>query len=70
MLKGVNIMDFIQKIFNIKIRYTNNENNYQLPNYMISRYIIKGANICNQRVFLMFPKTELEPISTLKKKNR
>ncbi len=61
-------MDFIQKIFNIKIRYTNDENNYQLPNYMISRYSIKSVFMVNQKVFLMYPKTELESISTLKKR--
>ncbi len=60
-------MDFINKIFNIKIKYCNNEQQYHLPNYMISRYLIREAFFETQKVFLLYPKTELDSFSSIRK---
>lgn len=60
-------MNFIKKTFNIKIKYNNDEQKYPLPNYMLSRYIIKSAFFDKQRVILLYPKIELDEINTIKK---
>jgi DNA-binding MarR family transcriptional regulator len=43
------------------------EPKYPLPNYLVSRYTIKLVLFERQKVFFIYPKTELEQISTIKK---
>ncbi len=58
-------MDLIKRIFNIKIKYT--DEIYSLPNYMRSRYVIRSAWFNQQKVFLLYPKTELDTFSAIRK---
>ncbi len=60
-------MDYIEKIFNIRIKYCDTEQQYHLPNYMIWRYAIKQAYFENQKVFLLYPKVELDSYSSIRK---
>lgn len=60
-------MDLIETIFYIKIKYEDIEDEISLPNYLKSRYVIKKAWFDQQSVFLLFPKFELDSLSTLKK---
>ena len=38
-----------------------------LPNFISTRYTLKGASLDGQKVVFLFPKTELEQIEALKK---
>ncbi len=60
-------MNFIEKIFNIKIKYIEDGKSYSVPNYMRSRYAIQSACFDKQKVFLLFPKMELDQYSALRK---
>ncbi|MDO4523588.1 MAG: MarR family transcriptional regulator [Eubacteriales bacterium] len=59
-------MDLIKKIFHIKIKYT--DETYSLPNYMRGRYTIRSAWFDQQKVFLLYPKTQLDTFSAIRKR--
>ncbi len=58
-------MDLIRKVFNIRIKYT--DETYSLPNYMRGRYVIRSAWFDQQKVFLLYPKTKLDTLSAIRK---
>lgn len=60
-------MDFLKKALHIKIRNDDSAQKYSLPNYLLSRYSVRSAYFDKQRVFLLYPKSELDQVSTIKK---
>ncbi len=60
-------MDFIRNALKINIRDEECMKKYPMPNYMISRYSIKKGNLGNQKVFFVYPKTELDQVNSIKK---
>ncbi len=59
-------MEFLKNTLHINVRY-DDAKQYSLPNYIISRYIVRNAYFDKQRVFLLYVKTELEQVNTIKK---
>lgn len=59
-------MEFIKRILHVNFRYEE-QISFDLPNYITSRYSIRIAWIDKIKVFLIYPKTELEQVNTLKK---
>ncbi len=60
-------MDFLMNALRIKVKNDDRTQKYPLPNYMLTRYYVKNAYFDKQRVFLLYPKTELDSVNTIKK---
>lgn len=60
-------MEFLKRSLHINVKIDDEKQNISLPNYMITRYEIRQAWFDRQKVFLLYPKTELEQISMIKK---
>jgi hypothetical protein len=60
-------MDLLMNALRINVKNDDRTPKYPLPNYMLSRYSVKNAYFDKQRVFLLYPKTELDQVSTIKK---
>ena len=59
-------MDYIKRVLGLDVVYINdNPKNY--PNYIVSRYRIQKVSINDLKLFLIYPKNELESITTLEK---
>lgn len=60
-------MDFLMNALRIKVKNDDHAQKYPLPNYMLARYSVKNVYFDKQRVFLLYPKTELDKVSAIKK---
>lgn len=60
-------MDYLNRILKIQVRYNENWKCEHLPNFIMNRYLIKKAYLDNQAVFFIYPQTELDQISNIKK---
>ena len=59
-------MGYINKVLGIKVLYKNADLGHY-PNFISTRYRLQLASLDGQKVILLYPKTELEQIETLKK---
>jgi DNA-binding MarR family transcriptional regulator len=60
-------MDFLKRTLHMDVKVDETKQKYPLPNYIVSRYSICTAKFDKQKVFLLYPKTELDQISAIKK---
>ena len=60
-------MNSLMKALHMNVKNDDCIQRYPLPNYMLSRYSVKTAYFDKQRVFLLYPKTELDPIGDIRK---
>lgn len=60
-------MNFLMRMLRINVKNDDRTQKYPLPNYMLSRYSVRNAYFDKQRVFLLYPKTELDQVSAIKK---
>jgi DNA-binding MarR family transcriptional regulator len=59
-------MEFLKRTLRLNVKIDESTQKYPLPNYIISRYIIHTALFDRQKVFLLYPKTELEPVNAIR----
>jgi DNA-binding transcriptional ArsR family regulator len=59
-------MDYLRRVLHLNIKIIDSEPKYPLPNYIINRYTIRKALFDKQKVFLVYPKTELDKINIIK----
>jgi DNA-binding MarR family transcriptional regulator len=60
-------MEFLKRTLRLNIKIDESTQNYPLPNYISSRYTIRSALFDRQKVFLLYPKTELDQVNAIKK---
>jgi DNA-binding MarR family transcriptional regulator len=60
-------MDFLKRTLHMNVKLDEAKQKYPLPNYIVSRYSICTARFDEQKVFLLYPKTELDQTSAIKK---
>lgn len=58
-------MEFLKRILHVKVKYEESSS-FGLPNYITGRYSVRMVWLDKQKVFFIYPKTELEQINTLK----
>lgn len=59
-------MDYLNKVLGIEITYENTISQ-NLPNFISTRYDLQAVGLDEKKVIFVYPKTELEQITTLKK---
>jgi DNA-binding MarR family transcriptional regulator len=59
-------MDYIKRVLGLNVVYIN-DNSKDYPNYIVARYRIQKISINDLKMFFIYPKTELESITTLEK---
>ena len=59
-------MDYIKRVLGLDVVYIN-DNSKNYPNYIVARYRIQKISINDLKMFFIYPKTELESITTLEK---
>lgn len=60
-------MEYLKRVLHINTKVEENLYSFGLPNYITSRYSVRLAWLEKQRVFFIYPKVELDHISSLKK---
>jgi DNA-binding MarR family transcriptional regulator len=60
-------MEFLKRTLRLNVKIDESTENYPLPNYIISRYTMRSALFDRQKVFLLYPKTELDQVNAIKK---
>jgi DNA-binding MarR family transcriptional regulator len=60
-------MEFLKRTLRLNVKIDESMQNYPLPNYIISRYTMRSALFDRQKVFLLYPKTELDQVNAIKK---
>jgi DNA-binding MarR family transcriptional regulator len=60
-------MEFLKRTLRLNVKIDESTQNYPLPNYIISRYTMRSALFDRQKVFLLYPKTELDQVNAIKK---
>ena len=58
-------MEFLKRILHVNVKYEESSS-FGLPNYITGRYSVRMVWLDKQKVFFIYPKTELEQIITLK----
>src|SRR5699024_7749687 len=59
-------MEYLKRVLGIEVTCESRPIRH-LPNFISTRYTLKGASLDGQKVVFLFPKTELEQIEALKK---
>jgi len=60
-------MDYLGRMLHMNIKTDNTAKKYPLPNYILSRYTIGVMWIEGLKVFLLYPKTDLDSVNMIKK---
>jgi DNA-binding MarR family transcriptional regulator len=60
-------MDYLKRTLRLNVKIEEAMQKYPLPNYIISRYSIRTALFDRQKVFLLYPKIELDQVNAVKK---
>jgi DNA-binding MarR family transcriptional regulator len=60
-------MEFLKRTLRLNVKIDESIEKYPLPNYIISRYTMRSALFDRQKVFLLYPKTELDQVNAIKK---
>jgi DNA-binding MarR family transcriptional regulator len=60
-------MEYLKRVLRLNVKIDESIQKYPLPNYIVSRYHIRTALFDRQRVFLLYPKTELDQVNAVKK---
>jgi DNA-binding MarR family transcriptional regulator len=60
-------MEFLKRTLRLNVKIDESTKKYPLPNYIISRYTMRSALFDRQKVFLLYPKTELDQVNAIKK---
>jgi DNA-binding MarR family transcriptional regulator len=60
-------MEYLKRTLRLNVKIDESLPKYSLPNYIINRYTIRAALFDRQKVFLLYPKTELDQVNTIKK---
>jgi DNA-binding transcriptional ArsR family regulator len=60
-------MEYLKRVLRLNVKIDKSAQSYSLPNYIISRYSINTALFDRQKVFLLYPKTELDQVNAIKK---
>ena len=59
-------MEYLKRVLGIEVTCESRPIRH-LPNFISTRYTLKGASLDGQKVVFLFPKTELEQVEALKK---
>ena len=59
-------MEYLDKVLGVKVTYDDVEFKH-LPNFIATRYRLRMVSMIEQKMIILYPKTELERIETLKK---
>jgi hypothetical protein len=60
-------MEYLKRMLHLNVKIDESIPKYSLPNYIISRYSIRTALFERQKVFLLYPKVELDRVNAIKK---